>query len=867
MMEPGDSDLAREQELFQRCLDTDPGDRAALLGRECGENIELRTRIERMLEFHQKPGDNNSFLDRGRKNDPDRIGPYRILQRLGEGGMGIVYAAEQREPVRRRVAIKVLREGYGTREVLARFDMERQALALMNHASIARILDAGTTADHRPFIVMEFVAGEPITRYCERQDLPLEARLILFCEICDAVQHAHQRGVIHRDLKPSNILITEEDGVAIAKVIDFGIAKAIAQRLTDQTLETRIGSLLGTPDYMSPEQAELSPLDVDTRTDVYALGAVLYQLLTGVTPLELAGFSKNFTEMQRLINEQIPVPPSQRVSGPLQRLVRGELDWITMKALEKQRTQRYASTADLARDVRAHLQNETVVAGPPSRFRKLRKLARRHWLATSATISIALILAVSQVVLVQKNRELQFERDRANSEAAIAQRVTSFTASIFQLANPGEIGAPETTARELLDIGVRRLEQEAAGQDSAVQAALFEAAAKAYLGLGLHDKADSYLDKVRQLLEGSDSTVAQRVNFLRVLVLLRANEGDLPAAEEVGNEALALLETDSSIDEGLALDVHTDIAHILRRAGRPDEGAELLQRVLPENIQTALKPNDKQVRALTALGRIHAQAGRLEQAESLLAWLLELNPHKAVSLEMLELKTALADVLVARGESLRALPLLRDAVDISRGIYGGSHWQTGIMYNNLGNALSDLPEHLDEAERTYIEAREIIRAALGDSHLEMATVQNNLAGMYISLERWEEAESASRQAADIRLRAIGDHPFTANTLVATGFVLGKQGKSQEAEGMIRDGLAMFEKTVGESDWRTANARIALGSVLANQQRIDEAIAELVIAKRDLTAALGVDHWRTQRAGQRLSEITDESGDAGLQGEH
>ncbi|HEX7029371.1 MAG TPA: serine/threonine-protein kinase, partial [Gammaproteobacteria bacterium] len=419
------TDFDRERALFTLCVERPSAEWEQVLESQC-DDPGLRERVRRLLERHRDTPTHDSGFLRLDGGDPDRIGPYRILQRLGEGGMGIVYAAEQREPMRRRVAIKVLRGGYSSREVLARFDVERQALALMNHANIARILDAGTTADHRPFIVMEFVPGEPVTRYCEQRNLSLRARLSLLRTVCDAVQHAHQKGVIHRDLKPSNILVMEEDGKPVPKIIDFGIAKAVSQRLTERTLETKVGSLLGTPDYMSPEQAELSPLDVDTRSDVYALGAVMYRVLTGVPPLRLSGSGKSYTDIQRTILDEIPAAPSQKASGLLRRQLRGELDWIVLKALEKQRADRYASAADLAADIRRHLNNETVSAGPPSRLRKIDKFVRRHWLATASALAVIVTLSVSQLLLVQKNRELEAERDRANVAAATSESVTAF---------------------------------------------------------------------------------------------------------------------------------------------------------------------------------------------------------------------------------------------------------------------------------------------------------------------------------------------------------------------------------------------------------------------------------------------------------
>ena len=333
----------------------------------------------------------------------DRIGPYRMMEQIGEGGFGLVFVAEQAEPVRRKVALKVLKPGMDTRDVVARFEAERQALALMDHPNIARVLDAGSTPSGRPYFVMELVRGVPITDYCDAHKLPPKDRLALFVQVCQAVQHAHQKGVIHRDIKPSNVLVTMIDGKPVPKVIDFGVAKAVGQSLTDKTIYTRFAQILGTPLYMSPEQAEMSGVDVDTRADVYALGVLLYELLTGTTPFDRDRFRRAaFDEIRRIIREEDPPRPSTRLSslgptltnvsaqrgtdpGKLPGLVRGELDWIVMRCLEKDRNRRYETASGLARDVQRFLEGDSVEACPPTLGYRLRKLYRRNraavWIA------------------------------------------------------------------------------------------------------------------------------------------------------------------------------------------------------------------------------------------------------------------------------------------------------------------------------------------------------------------------------------------------------------------------------------------------------------------------------------------------------
>jgi serine/threonine protein kinase len=482
-------------------------ERAAYLEGACGGDHALRERIEALLAAHEAPGD---ILDappaalppttthRPLTEGPGTIiGPYKLLQQIGEGGMGVVYMAEQQEPIRRRVALKIIKPGMDSHQVIARFEAERQALALMDHQNIARVLDAGTTASGRPYFVMELVHGVPITRFCDDNKLTPRERLALFVPICQAIQHAHHKGIIHRDVKPSNVLVTLHDDKPVPKVIDFGVAKAIEQRLTEKTLCTQFGALVGTYAYMSPEQPEMNAFGVDTRSDVYSLGVLLYGLLTGTTPLERKRLREAaLDEVVRLIREEEAPRPSARLSSSnnlpkiaaarrteparLSKLVRGEIDWIVMKCLEKDRSRRYDTASGLARDVERYLAEEPVEACPPSAGYRVRKFARKYKkiLATVAAFAVLLVVGMVLSTLLavwatsaerEANRQ-GIASDAARGEALEAKleadkqrdaaRVTAYAAGM-NLAQRAWEENHVVRARELLD----EMPREAAGRD------------------------------------------------------------------------------------------------------------------------------------------------------------------------------------------------------------------------------------------------------------------------------------------------------------------------------------------------------------------------------------------------------------------
>ncbi len=867
--------IEAEQRLFEACLAAaDEVERERLLSQH--PEPAMAARVRRLLA-HAATDSEPAPAECSVIEPPAQIGSFRILQRLGEGAIGEVYLAEQQQPVRRRVAVKILKIGLGTREVLARFELERQTLAMMTHPNVARILDAGTTTDGRPFFAMEYVPGIPITRYCDEQRLSLARRVALFTDVCAGVQHAHLRGVIHRDLKPGNILVAEVDGHLQPKIIDFGIAKATSPGSATDGF-TRIGHVLGTPEYMSPEQVQLSPLDIDARTDVYSLGMLLYELLTGGRAYAVTRDSYDPAVIARDILGGMVVRPSQlaaqpgsdsvaraaaRMSTPpqLAARLRGDLDWITLKALEKDRQRRYASVAELATDLERARTHQPVTAGPPSLLYALGKLARRHRLGVAVLTTVFAAAMLFGTGMAWLAHRAEVERDRANREAEVARRVTDFTAGLFAGANPVSSGGAARSARDLLDAGVQRLESQFMNEPEDVQAALFEAAANAYRGLGEYSRAAPLVERAVALRATSTLTApGAHARALQSQAALARARGDFIQAETRLREAVRTLsaaDAPDAPDARILDDARLELAQVLRLRSRLEEAERIATELVREYEARQPPDNARLAEALSTLGRIETDRGRMTEATAYLQRGLALHQRAFGDADpkTFDAKAALAWVMVTRDQSAEAEPLLREVVEDARRIYGSSHPETGIALSNLANAVSDLEGRLADAEAIYLESIAVLRHGSDAVVPELANGLNNLCSLYLKMERWTEARNACAEATALRLQSLGpDHPNTAGSRLGEAVALNRLGEYQQAEQQLRGVIATFTSQLGADHWRTANAQMHLGVALTNLKRFSEASAVLAQAERTLSASLGAEHSRTRAARQAIAEL-------------
>ena len=720
-------------------------ERTAYLDEACRDDPGLREELESLLEAHENAGgflkspllDLDVTLDTSpiTEGPGTTIGNYKLLEQIGEGGMAVVYMAEQEKPLRRRVALKIIKLGMDTKQVIARFEVERQALAIMEHPNIAKVFDAGTTGTGRPYFVMELVRGVSITAYCDKNKLTTEARLDLFVQVCNAVQHAHQKGIIHRDIKPSNVMVTLHDGKPVPKVIDFGIAKATSQRLTEKTLFTRYAQMIGTPAYMSPEQAEMSGLDIDTRADIYSLGILLYELLTGVTPFSEEQLREaGYLEMQRIICEQEPVKPSTRLStlgdtltdvaehrkaSPdlLQKLVRGDLDWIVMKSLEKDRTRRYNAAAEMVADIARHINHEPVLAGPPSQIYRLRKFIRRHRTHAIGAAIVAVFLAGMTVI------SAMYIQAHNRGEEAESLRHKEVLSKAMEFRSKGQF-----------QDAMNKVETMLSSKHVGPEARLL----RARLILELHGPTDA-VKELEELIKERDE-IACQAHLLLARIYLESDPGDPKTTKQYQQKAKGHQQ------EGEKLFSESADAYCLRAmtAGTVQETLVLLNKAieLDHSHYTSLK-----VRALTyyALRDYRNMERDAVAMTTLRDWDSLGYSLMAIALRRTEDFT---DAIERHNKAIRISPDNPELYDERR--------QTYMQMGNYKQALSDAQEcvKLQPNENTYHFHVFFSHAALGryeDAKAKYATITEEGPKAKRQFDRWAMREVFNILGAGQRL--------------------------------------------------------------------------------------------------------------------
>ena len=808
------------KELFDAALEYDAADRDEFLNNACGSDASLRNEVESLLSAYGRSDElSRPAVPAAGVHEVqplESIGPYKLVRKIGEGGMGQVWLAEQTAPLHRAVALKLIRAGMYDESLLRRFKAERQSLALMDHPSIAKVFDAGATPEGQPYLVMEYVPGEPITKYCDRKKLGVRERLDVFVKVCEGVQHAHQKAILHRDLKPANILVVEIDGKPAPRLIDFGLAKAVAPSLAGESLFSGVWGLAGTPGYISPEQAGGG--DVDTRADVYALGVVLYELLTGSLPFDIEKWKQQpLDQVLRQLREEDPPRPSTRLrmekessataaelrgteSRHLASLLQGDLDCITMKALEKDRAGRYGTPSELAEDIQRYLNHMPVVARPASAAYRMRKYVRRHSVAVGVAALLVILLAGFAVLEAVQLRRITQERDRAS-------RIAGFMTGMFKLSDPSEARGSQVTAREILDKASAQIESGLAG-DPEMQTQLMMVMGQVYANLGLYERAEALFRKVAD-------------------VRLR----------KFGQE------------DDLTLKSQASVAWMLYRRGRYHDAETLLRQVLDLRMRHYGAKNSDTLVTMSNLGVVLSQVGHYAEAESLERSVLDTR-RRALgdgNPDTLEAMNHLALVLLNEGKWAEAESLDRQQLQIFRRIEGNDGPQALIAAHNLGNVLYR-EKRFTEAEALERETLATKRRVLGPDHPDTISTMNTLAAILDEEGKLDEAQSLAEQVLAARTRVLGpEHPFTLSAQSNLADILAQRGDYARAEQLFAQVRVSQQRVLGPDNPSTAETTESLALLKLREGRRDEALHLLREA---------VDHGLPRWAIDRLATNPD-----------